>query len=287
VTQVAAVQAAAAVQAGSSAQTASQGITLPGGKKIKPLPIIVVAAVAVVAIAVAIFGVTQLFGSAAPSIENVGDRVEFGTWRDAPITWRVLAIEDGRALVISEDILAIRQYDDFDFDASSIDQLDQDTFSERDIRVWLNGEFLNVAFAWEEQRAIDLTRLSNPDNSEYGIDGGVDTEDRVFLLSIDEVERYFSDDNDRAANITMTEEDIQYSLRGLWGYSDFYVEETADHLRDEYLGKSKPYWWWLRSPGRYGSPLNTAYISIDGKVSAGIFSGFDAIGIRPALWLNL
>jgi serine/threonine protein kinase len=225
-----------------------------------------------------------------PSVESVGQRVEFGTWRGKPITWRVLAIEDDRALVISENILAARQYDDLG--VSSSDEINWDTASttwaESDIRAWLNGEFLDTAFTAGEQRVIDLSKLSNPDNPAYGTEGGTDTEDKVFLLSIDEVNRYFSDDSDRIANITMAEEDIQYMLRIYKDYLGFDQEDIVnaeDQLRNDYLGQSEAYWWWLRSPGIYG--FSAAGVGSGGTVHGGGYYVLGDDGVRPALWLNL
>jgi hypothetical protein len=217
--------------------------------------------------------------------------VEFGTWRDEPITWRVLAIEDGRALLISEDILTMRQYDDLDVD--SYDQINFDiastTWAESDIRTWLNGEFLETVFTKGEQRAIDLSHLSNPDNPEFGTEGGPDTEDMVFLLNIDQANRYFSDDDDRWAYITMTEEDVEYALRLLKDYFGYDRERLSDHenfLRDDYLSQSVPERWFLRSPGKSGYQAAYSYGS---SFDEYWFIGdvYQDYGIRPALWLNL
>jgi hypothetical protein len=227
-------------------------------------------------------------GLTVPFAQSVGERVEFGTWRDKPITWKVLAIEDDRALVISEDILTVRQYDDLG--ASSSDDIDWDiastTWAESDIRAWLNSEFLNTAFAREEQKVIVLTPITNSDNPKYGTEGGPDTEDKVFLLSIDEANRYFSNDSDRIANITMTDEDIQYSLRirkDYWGYDQEELTTYESALRNDYLAQSKALWWWLRSPGRSGLYAADVYshVYVDG------FDVYGDGGVRPALWLNL
>jgi hypothetical protein len=232
--------------------------------------------------------------SALPPIEKVGERVEFGTWRDKPITWRVLAIEGGKALVISEDILTVRQYDDLG--VSAFDEVDWEsasaTWAESDIRAWLNSEFLDTVFTGEEQKAIDLTPISNPDNPEYGTEGGVETEDRVFLLSIDEANRYFSNSSDRIANITMTDEDIQYILRinkDYWGNNQESLTDYESTLRSDYLAQSKARWWWLRSPGLGGlDGLNAAYV-YGGGGDVNVVGDYVYIfgGVRPALWLNL
>jgi hypothetical protein len=90
------------------------------------------------------------------------------------------------------------------------------------------------------------------DNNPNGTSGGISTIDHIFLLSIDEAQTYFADNEARIA-------------RDAAG--------TAS-------------WWWLRSPGG-GSGL-AARVDGDGTLSVSGFSvGNDSGGVRPALWLNL
>jgi len=101
-----------------------------------------------------------------------------------------------------------------------------------------------------------MTTLRNDDNPVYETEGGNDTQDRIFLLSLEEAEDYFKDDDDRKANGSGDINDIE----------DLY--------------------WWLRTPGKKSS--EAAYVNTDGKVIvAGVHRGADEGGVRPALWLNL
>ena len=63
------------------------------------------------------------------------------------------------------------------------------------IREWLNEEFFYNAFNIHEQDCIQTTNIKTtyrPDNIFATSDGsGVETEDKVFLLSAEEVEKYF------------------------------------------------------------------------------------------------
>ena len=119
------------------------------------------------------------------------------------------------------------------------------------MREWLNGNFLNDVFSEAEKKQIIETTLDNPDNLDYGVEGGNDTTDMIFLLSIDEAEKYFSSDEERKATYT------NGSLSC----------------------------WWLRSPGAYD--YYTAGISTDGSI--GKYGDFfdEKYGIRPAIWVNL
>ena len=120
--------------------------------------------------------------------------------------WRVLEVdrEHDTALLIAERPVCDRQYHR---------KWENITWERCNLRVWLNGEYYDTAFFEEEKAAIVETHLSNPDNPKYNTPGGNDTDDRIFLLSIDEAEKYFKDDTDRATGSQ----------------------------------------WWLRSPGSYRS----------------------------------
>ena len=106
----------------------------------------------------------------------VNSTVSFG-----PYTWRVLARENGRALLMTEDIIERRAYND----------TAPATWETCSLRAYLNGEEFKKNFKEEEWDQIGLEELDNPKNSEYGTAGGERTTDRVFLLSIQEALQYF------------------------------------------------------------------------------------------------
>ena len=66
--------------------------------------------------------------------------------------------------------------------------------------------------------------MENADNPRYGTSGGKDMEDRVFLLSLWEAEKYFEDDEDRRTFPTV------YAIA-----QDVYVNSELGTV-----------WWWLR-----------------------------------------
>ena len=116
---------------------------------------------------------------------KVGDIITFGSYEQdnnlengaEPIEWQVLDVQDGKALVISKYGLINKAYNTV---------WTHVTWETCSLRKWLNNEFINEAFGVEEQKMIVTTKLSNPNNSEYGTNGGNDTEDKVFLLGIEE-----------------------------------------------------------------------------------------------------
>jgi hypothetical protein len=158
--------------------------------------------------------------------------------------WRVLDVQGGKALVISEDVLDERPYHKYNEDI---------TWTECHLRAYLNGEFYNSLSADIKARIVE-TQVVNDDNLEYGTPGGADTTDKIFLLSIEEAERYFADDNAR----------IAYTIDG-----------------------SRRLDWWLRSPGYYRD--NAACVSYDGRIDVyGEEANYYGNSkVRPAFWINL
>jgi hypothetical protein len=145
-------------------------------------------------------------------------------------------------LIISEKVLEERAYHRTETEI---------TWENSDIRAFLNGEFLE-RFSADDRARIMHTNVVNSNNPEHETDGGNDTTDRVFLLSIEEVESHFTDDNSRNA-----------------------LDNNGN-----------AWWWWLRSPG--SSSSDAARVLTGGGVTAGGGNVNNSIGgVRPAMWLNL
>ena len=195
---------------------------------------------------------------------NVGDIVLFGKYeqdsntldKKENIEWQVLAKEKNKILLISKYALACRQYND------SYSYL---TWKDCSLRSWLNGTFLNDAFSTEEQSIIQSTIVYANRNPEYSTDPGASTTDKVFLLSIDEAEKYFSFDRARRCNPT------QYAV-ACGVYAD---GNNGDNC-----------WWWLRSPGEYQSRAATVHSGGDINYN-GTEVNLKHGAVRPALWIDL
>ena len=142
-----------------------------------------------------------------------GDIVTFGRYpqneqsmEPTPLSWRILEITDNAALLLSEYILEQYTYHD---------QNEGITWEWSNVRSYLNGfgsahnknginhenkGFIDVAFTAEERKQIKTVINTNPD-ANYS-PGGNDTEDRVFLLTRDEVFKYFPTNQSRLASPT-------------------------------------------------------------------------------------
>jgi serine/threonine protein kinase len=130
-----------------------------------------------------------------PANLSLGQRnVPFGKY-----TWWVMDIQDGRALLLSEEIVEQRAYHD---------TYGPITWEDSDIRTYLNGLFLQ-SFTQEEQDAI--VEVSNQNGYNQWYDRPVEnaTTDKIFLLSMEEAFDYFAD---------IDAEDIQVRYDGRWAW---------------------------------------------------------------------
>jgi len=176
------------------------------------------------------------------------------------IIWRVLAREDGKTLVISDEILERRAYHRTD---------DYATWETSEIRAWLNSMFYDHFSEVDKARIIE-TPLVNNDNPWWDTNGGNNTVDKVFLLSLEELVRYFGDSGQLANG----------NPNSSWFIDDEYNSNRIARRN------GTAWWWWLRSPG---SILNYAALVTAG--GGGYLDGCPVDdgsgGVRPALWLNL
>lgn len=170
------------------------------------------------------------------------DYVTFGLDENSqPLEWIVLEKSNNKALLLSKYLLTSHSYNDENVDI---------TWENCTMRKWLNSEYINTIFSKKEQGSILTTDVINNDNAQYGTKGGNNTKDKLFLLSIDEINKYFSTDNQRVAT---------------------------------YKGGSSDYWW-LRSPGnsQYGAAIVYGRGDL-GENGNGVY--YDN-GVRPALWVK-
>lgn len=207
---------------------------------------------------------------------TVGNYVTFGTYpqtkagKDAtPIEWLVLARDGDKALLISRYGLDAQPYNK---DHTSV------TWETCTLRTWLNGTFYNKAFSSAEQAAILTTNVDNSKNqcySGWSTSSGNNTQDKVFLLSYAEANKYFGVTYDNSSNTKSRVAPTAYAI-AQGAYADSF-RRTADGTA---AGQ-----WWLRSPGLYHQDY-AASVLTDGS-----FDGHDVSSdygsVRPALWVNI
>lgn len=194
---------------------------------------------------------------------ELGDVVVFGRWEQdgnpdngpEPIRWIVLGDDHGRLLLWAKDVLDQRPYNDAAGDV---------TWADCSLRSWLNESFYPAAFTPEERLLIPLTELKNADNAASGTDGGRNTEDRVFILSFNELLAFaFYNPN----------------LEAIYAYPTAYALSRGVECHERW--KTAP--WWIRTPGVRQSCA--AYCDMAGKpLYSGVVSR-EGYGVRPVVWV--
>ena len=196
-----------------------------------------------------------------------------------PIKWRVLSVNGDDAFLISDKNLDVQRYNNTE------EKVSWETCT---MRSWLNGygasdnvceadytsdSFINNAFSAEEQSAIMTTKVVNEANPNGVVQGGNDTSDKIYLLSVSEVqnEKYgflSSDSRTQKRKVTATA----------------YVQDGGE-IQSDYIYGIQEYWW-LRTPGanyNYAScveswgQVDTFYKAVDINMCC----------VRPVLHLNL
>lgn len=205
------------------------------------------------------------------SIVYFGRYPQTALGENKPIMWRVVEVDDNKALLLAEKGLDAVPY----HNTESADV----TWKTSSIRQWLNQDFYNTAFNDSEKINIVMTVLKNPDRPEWHIKGCGYTEDRIFLLSSDEAAWYLRNDVDKALQPT------PYVLKK--GIPVVVTPVKSREIREVI--------WWVRERGcihkpirlNEGNPKSLSYpvtmFASGEKLSVSI----PFYVVRPALWVDL
>lgn len=234
-------------------------------KKSTVILIAIVAFVVVAAVLIFLFwpNIKTMFLVQKLKKADAGDTFTLGTYeqdgntgnKTENIQWIVLAREENRVLALSKYALDCVAYNS-EFASSSWETCT--------LRTWLNDTFYQEAFSDIEQNIIATTTVTADTNPMFGTDPGKDTQDPMFLLSVNEAEKYITD------RTIMQCEPTKYAIYG--------QVET-----DEITGNCK---WWLRSPGL--NPADATAVGAQGYIyGQGNYVFFHFYGVRPAMWIDL
>lgn len=189
-----------------------------------------------------------------------------GGFKTESIKWRVLSIDGNDAFLLADKVLDSQRY---------YTKIDYVTWSGSTIRWWLNESFYNTAFNIMDKNAINITAVKNEYNKHYNVTGGVDTLDKVYLLSMSEANnsKYGFDSSDLD------------SIKSRLCKSTDYAKNQGCLVaaKGDYINYSH---WRLRTPG--DSLTKTSIVGNDGTIwRSGTGVTRSDIGIRPALHINL
>jgi len=177
-----------------------------------------------------------------------GDIITMGTYEQdndlsngkEPIEWIVLDTDGNKTFVVSKYSLDEKPIDD--------SEKEEISWEECSLRTWLNDEFFNETFTEEEKDIILSRELEN-------------ATDKVFLLSVDEAEKYFANSEERKALATE------------------YYKSICTYINTN-TGTT---FWWLRTQGENGGACG---VRTSGELNT---RGAIAISyaVRPAMWIEI
>lgn len=188
---------------------------------------------------------------------NVGNFVKYGNYRGTPIIWKVFDVNQNSKMLVSEYALDIKEYNDKNNKKAD--------WQNSTIRKWLNHDFIDNAFSLEEQRNIVSTKRRE------------NVYDKVFLLSKNEVEGYFTTKEDRKC------------------YPTSYVKENNENVS----GSNDCIGYWLDTEERSSETLRiygknvywNYYVDYRGNTNtvlvwSPIIELIAKYGVRPVIWVK-
>lgn len=213
--------------------------------------------------------------------ETVGDILTLGSYPQnadgadkTPIQWRVLEKSGYEMLLLSVYLLDCKRYHG---EYANI------SWQDCDLRQWLNGTFYQTAFTEAEKAVIKTTRCT-----ENGVNSP-DTDDKVFLLSIADVNRLTDQSGKAFRRARGTEFAKIKKADGCHLYvMDKNVPEDYLHEGGQTYGCS---WWWLRNQGSLkdtgSDPSRAVFIGTRASIRHYARVNREGYGVRPALVLRL
>lgn len=191
---------------------------------------------------------------------SVGDIITFGTYEQnnvlsdgkEDVEWIVLKKNGNKILIISNKMLDLQPYHHANTEV---------TWADCDLRAWLNSDFFNTAFSGSEKTIIAKTEIFTAGVGKHLAE--CTTKDKVFILSKEEIIKFFPTKSSRRASATL--------------YTKFKQAEDPD--------RSIASEWFSRTPSDYSGAQKFVYK--DGSVDYGGASNTLKLGVRPCMWLDL
>lgn len=164
------------------------------------------------------------------------------------IEWIIIDEDDMSTTLISRYVLYALPYDE-NIDIENVANV-QTTWEGSSLRTWLNEEFFNESFSEEEKKFILNNTVKN--SGIFGINNGIesdnvgpDTDDKVYILSKDEIRKYFGfESQGKSENYKVRMSEYAKSFLEKEEGKDFAIW----HKEKKYSEKDKDFSeYWLRS----------------------------------------
>ncbi len=246
---------------------------------------------------IVVVALSFVFSNNTAYAASIGDVITFGEYEQdndlsngkEPIEWIVLDVDGDKALITSKYVLDCVDYND-----NSLNKLQEITWESCSLRKWLNEDFYYTAFSREDQIKIVETLNTNDGNIYYDTEGCSDTWDKVFLLSIEEIKKYFSinawiDELKSGYSQELITDATPYAIEhkasvSKFASGDYYSFFAKRGYSPDVIGKNGSYWY-TRTVGR--DEKSVCYVQPDGGVGYKINTNlFMILGVRPTLYVK-
>ena len=230
---------------------------------------------------------------------GIGDLVAIGNYDIIPnnekqeaLMWKVIDKKDGKLLVITDKLI-----DAFSFNYNqSKENVEDVTWENCSLREFLNNEFINMQMTEDERNMIATTHNENKACNEYlksiwnfeqepysematqNHRDDVATDDKVFLLSLDEVLKYFPGEEEAKSK------DYPFSMLKTSNNRTAYITKAVKENGKGYYERDTLGGVWMT---RTLSDTNNKVVYISGQGEIYNYFTYVPLFIRPAMWINV
>ena len=192
------------------------------------------------------------------SVLDVGSYVVFGVFEQNPELDGVERLEWIIAEKNGDEVLLISKYA---IEAVPF-AITNTSWNDSIARQWLNNGFINGSFRTAEKLKIREKSITTVYTNDKGEERIEITQDKVFLLSSNEANRYFASDDERMALATP------------------YLKTKEAHIN---LDNGMAHYW-LRTPAPNGDVM---YVNGSGTINEGGKTVEKIMAVRPAIWISV
>ena len=199
---------------------------------------------------------------------------------DEYFEWIILEKDENKALLLSKDIISVSKYQEYSIDSDY--EQKKITWENSEVRRELNSWFINKLFGEYEKDIIIDTPIKESKNPRFGTINESDTKDKIFILSVEDCLKYFTD-----VDYELNDNNIE--IKKLIASFDketkkYFLELFYEYEREKYDTETARYW--LRDLGEQF--WNACFVDSNGAINTrGEYVANGKMGYRPAMWVKL
>lgn len=238
--------------------------------------------------------------AAEKAIENitikVGDYVEYGSYLDEPILWRVMEIDNGKPLLWSEYILCAKCFDaaesgEFIQEIGDADRRGSNEWSKSNLREWLNSVD-KVIFSTQPPELNAIWGNNNYENEDGFLTGFSEPEKSLLGSDIRQIKDEYGTVIEEVQDYVRLPNLDEIKDNGKWGLNDtsrqkYPTMKAEQNDKNNVMKNDKPHWYYLETTSAYSKFL---VLTIKEQGKLGDYNANDSgdsySGIAPVILLS-